>query len=168
MAQKNSQLAEAVRVLADAALVDLPVSAIARLFNSPGSDKELWTAGWKAYDASVAIATELTNRVYTSPLVGMVSGRAIDVSLKFQWLADAASGAFFAALWPTVGLATASEVRRLGEKIDSLREQLEPSGFGIHQPRFDHAWPRADAAGQMHLSPTVKVGATEVKHYVSH
>lgn len=84
MAQKNSELADAVRDLADATLIDLPLLAIARLFNSPGSDKELRTAGWKAYDAGVAIATDLTNRLYTSPRVGRAVGRAIDVSLKFQ------------------------------------------------------------------------------------
>jgi hypothetical protein len=170
MAQKNSQLADAVRILADAAMIDLPISAVARLFNSPGSDKELWTAGWKAYDASVVIATELTNRVYISPRVGRVAGRAMDVSLRLQRLADAASGAFFSALWPALGLASTSEIRRLGEKIDSLREQIQPDAFGVeapHQPGFDYDWPRADAK-QMTLSPAVKGLGTEVKHYVSH
>jgi hypothetical protein len=101
-----------------------------------------------------------------------VAGRAIDVSLKFQRLADAASGAFFSALWPTVGLATASEIRRLAEKIDSIREQIQPGTFGIeasHDARFDRVWPRADAAGQMaRLSPTIEPVAAEVKRYVSH
>jgi hypothetical protein len=174
MAQKNSQLADAITNLADATLIDLPRLAIARLFNSAGSDHELRKAGWKAYDASVAVTTELTNRLYRSPRVGRVSGRAIDVSLKFQRLADAVSGAFFAALWPMVGLATASEVRRLGDKIDSLREQLQPGAIGFeagHQSRFDRELPHADTAGQMaslRLPPTIEVVAPEVKRYVSH
>ena len=41
MAQRNSELVDAVRDLADATLIDLPLLAIARLFNSPGSDKKL-------------------------------------------------------------------------------------------------------------------------------
>lgn len=172
MAQKNSELVDAVRDLAAATLIDLPLLAIPRLFNSPGSDKELWAAGWKAYDAGVAIATDLTNRVYTSPRVGRVAGRAIDVSLKFQRLADAVSGALFSALWPAVGLATASEIRRLADKIDSIREQTQQGTFGIeasHDARFDRVWPRANAAGQMaRLSPTIEPVGAEVKRYVSH
>ena len=174
MAQKSTQLADAITNLADAALIDLPRLAIARLFNSAGSDRELRNVGWKAYDASIAIATELTNRLYSSPRVGRVSGRAIDVSLKFQRLADAAAGAFFAALWPMVGLATTSEIRRLSDKIDSLREQLQPGAIGFeagHQSGFDRELPRADTAGQMaslRLPPTIEVVATELKRYVSH
>ena len=171
MAQKNSQLADALRDLADATLIDLPISALARIFNSPGADKELSTAGWKAYDASVALATELTNRVYVSPRVGRVAGRAIDVSLRFQRLADAASGAFFAALWPALGLATTSEVRRLGDKLDSLREQIQSDAVGIepgHPSGFDYDWPRADGARQIALSPAVKSLGAGVKHYASH
>ena len=174
MAQKNSQLADAITNLADATLIDLPRSAIARLFNSAGSDHELRKAGWKAYDASIAITTEITNRLYSSPRVGRVSGRAIDVSLKFQRLADAVSGAFFAALWPMVGLATASEIRRLSDKIDSLREQLQPGAIGFeagHQSRFDRELQHTDTAGEMaslRLPPTIEVVAPEVKRYVSH
>ena len=47
MAQKNSQLADAVTDLADATLIDLPLSAIGRLFN-PSFDAELRKAEWKA------------------------------------------------------------------------------------------------------------------------
>ena len=35
MAQRNSELADAVRDLADATLIDLPLLGIARLFKSP-------------------------------------------------------------------------------------------------------------------------------------
>ncbi len=165
MAQKNSQLADAVTNLAEATLIDLPLLAMGRLFDRTFSD-ELRKARWKAYDAGVAITTELTNRLYTSRRVGRVSSRVLDTSLKVQRLADAASGAFFAALWPVVGLPTASEMRRLTDQVESLREQLRPS-----EPRFDEMPPRADRVGEMsrvRLSPTIEALAAEVDRHVSH
>jgi hypothetical protein len=173
MAQNSSQLADAVTNFTEATLIDLPLLAIGRLFDRTFSD-ELRKARWRAYDAGVAITTELTNRLYTSRRVGRVSGRALDASLKLQRLADAASGAFFAALWPIVGLPTASEMRRLTEEIESLREQLRPSELAIevgHQLRFDEMLPRRDNVGEMsrfRLSPTIEPLAAEVKPYVSH
>ncbi len=165
MAQKNSQLADAVTNLAEATLIDLPLLAMGRLFDRTFSD-ELRKARWKAYDAGVAVTTELTNRLYTSRRVGRVSSRVLDTSLKVQRLADAATGAFFAALWPIVGLPTASEMRRLSDQVESLREQLRPSEL-----RFDEAVPRADKVGEMsrfRLSPTIEALAAEVERHVSH
>jgi len=120
MAQKNSQLADAVTNLAEATLIDLPLLAMGRLFDRTFSD-ELRKARWKAYDAGVAVTTELTNRLYTNRRVGRVSSRVLDTSLKVQRLADAASGAFFAALWPMVGLPTASEMRQLTDQVFAAR-----------------------------------------------
>jgi hypothetical protein len=165
MAENSSQLAGAVTNLAEATLIDLPLFGIGRLFDRSFSD-ELRKARWKAYDASVAITTELTNRLYTSRRVGWVSSRVLDTSLRVQRLADAASGAFFAALWPMVGLPTASEMRKLTDQVESLREQLRPSEL-----RFDEVLPRDDRAGEMsrfRLSPTIEALATEVERYVSH
>jgi len=165
MAQKNSQLADAVTNLAEATLIDLPLLAMGRLFDRIFSD-ELRKARWKAYDAGVAVTTELTNRLYTNRRVGRVSSRVLDTSLKVQRLADAASGAFFAALWPMVGLPTASEMRRLTDQVESLRAQLRPSEF-----RFDEMPPRAERAGEMsrfRLSPTIEALAAEVERHVSH
>jgi hypothetical protein len=172
MAQKNSQLVSAVNTLAEALLIDLPLFAVGHLFDRRFGD-DLRKAGWRAYDAGVATATELTNRVYSSRRVGRVSGRALDASLKLQRLADAASGAFFAALWPMVGLPTASEMRRLSDQMESLREQLQPSELTIEaadQLRFDEVLPH-DAVGEMsrfRMSPTIEALAAEVKRYVSH
>jgi hypothetical protein len=156
MEQNNSQLAGAVRNLAEATMVDLPLLAIGRLFDR-SFDDELRKVRWKAYDAGVAITTELTNRLYSSRRVGRISSRALDASLKLQRLADAASGAFFAALWPMVGLPTASEMRRLTDEVESLREQLRPSELAIevgHQLRFEEALPRRQCWRDVPL-PTV-------------
>ena len=161
MEKNNSQLAGAVSNLAEATLVDLPLFAIGRLFDR-SFDDDLRKARWKAYDASFAITTELTNRLYSSPIVGWrISSLGLDASLNLQRFADAASGAFLAALWPMVGLPTASEIRRLSDEIESLREQLRPGelvmGVG-HQLRFEEALPR-DNVGEMsrfRLSPTIR------------
>ncbi len=165
MAQKNSQLADAVTNLAEATLIDLPLLAMGRLFDRTFSD-ELRKARWKAYDAGVAVTTELTNRLYTSRRVGRVSSRVLDTSLKVQRLEDSATGAYNASLRPIVGLPTASEMRRLSDQVESLREQLRPSEL-----RFDEAVPRADKVGEMsrfRLSPTIEALAAEVERHVSH
>ena len=157
MAQNNSRLADAVTSLAEAVLIDLPLFAIGRSFDRSFSD-DLHHTAWRAYDASVAISTDLTNRMYRSRRFGRVSGPALDASLKAYRLADAASGAFFAALWPMVGLPTASEIRRLSDKIESLREQLRPPelpALGVelsHQLRFDKELPHENVGEMFRLS----------------
>jgi hypothetical protein len=170
MAQNNSRLADAVTNLAEAVLIDLPLFAIGRSFDRSFSD-DLHHTAWKAYDASVAISIDLTNRMYRSRRFGRVSGRALDVSLKAHRLAEAASGALFAALWPMVGLPTASEVRRLSDKIDSLRQQLRPPEprFEVSHPlRFDKALPPDNVGEMLRLSPTIEAIAPAVKRYISH
>lgn len=114
--------------LAEAALVDLPLSAVERVFSS-GAKKELSRAGWEAYDAAVGIVTELTGRAYSTPAVGRVVGRAMERTLRFQRLADAAAGALFATLWPALGLPTAIEVRALRDAVNSLREELRAASI---------------------------------------
>jgi hypothetical protein len=163
MDQNNSQLAGAVTKLAEAILIDLPLLTIGRLLDRTFGD-DLRKVRWTAYDAGVVVTTELTNRLYTSRRMGRVSGRVLDASLKLQRLADAASGAFFAALWQIVGLAAASEMRRLTEEIELLREQLRPS-----EMRFDEALP-PDKVGEVssfRSASTIEI-AKEVKRYVSH
>jgi hypothetical protein len=111
MAANNSELGDAFKSLAEAS-IDLPLLAIGRIFDRGFSD-DLHRAGWKAYDAGIAVATQLTNRLYSNRRFGSISGRALDTTLKLQQLADAASGALFSALWPMLGLPTADELRRL-------------------------------------------------------
>jgi len=170
MAQNNSRLSDAVTNLAEAVLIDLPLFAIGRSLDRSFSN-DLHHTAWRAYDASVAISTDLTNRMYRSRRFGRVSGRALEASLKAYRLADAASGAFFASLWPMVGLPTASEMRRLSDKIDSLRQQLRPPELGVevsHHLRFDKALPPDNVGEMLHLSPTIEAIAPAVKRYISH
>lgn len=123
MSQSKSQLTESLIKVAEAALIDAPLALTLRAFR-PDADKEIAEAGWKAYDGAVAAATDVINRVYKAPATGRVLSRVTDRSLRVQRLADAARGAFFAVLWPNLGLPTSAEVRSLRGEIKALREEI--------------------------------------------
>lgn len=123
MSQTKSQLAESLIKVAEAALIDAPLALTLKAFRRD-ADKEIYEAGWKAYDGAVAAATDVINRVYKAPATGRVVSRVTDRSLRVQRLADAARGAFFAVMWPTVGLPTSAEVRSLKAEIRALREEV--------------------------------------------
>jgi hypothetical protein len=87
-------------------------------------DRQLHELGWKAYDTVVGAANNATNRMLTSPTVGNVLGSAIDLMLRYQRFNAAVAGAFFAALWPAVGLPSATEVEAIRGEVRSMREEL--------------------------------------------
>lgn len=162
MPQNQSQLGAAVTNLAEALLIEVPLLAVGSLFNRRFG-RDLGQAGWKAYDAGVTITTELTNRVYASPRVARISSRAMDNWLNLQRFSSAATGAFFAALWPVVGLPTAAEMQQLIDQVESVREQLQANdaAFGAH----------ADIAPEVpgfSISPTLDSLAGEVRRHVAH
>jgi hypothetical protein len=126
--QGDSQLTKDLMTLAEAALIDLPLLAVERFFNRK-SDEQLVLAGWEAYDAAIGIVTELTNRAYESPAIGRAAGRAVEVTLGFQRLGQAAADAFLATLWPVLGLPTAREVRALHDAVSSLRQDLQAAAL---------------------------------------
>jgi hypothetical protein len=123
MKEAKSQLGAGLMKLAEAMLIDLPAAATLRLFRR-AEDKEVYMAGWKAYDAANAIAGELTNRAYANQAVGRIMGRALGRVLSVQRFADATAGAFFAVLWPNVGLPTASDVEAVRQELKKLREEV--------------------------------------------
>ncbi len=123
MSQPKSQLAESLLKVAEAAFIDAPLALTLRAFRSD-ADKEIAEAGWKAYDGVIAAATDTINRVYKAPATARVLSTVTDRSLRVQRLADAARGAFFAVLWPNVGLPTSAEVRSLKAEIKALREEV--------------------------------------------
>lgn len=108
--------------VAEAAFIDAPLALTLRVFRRD-ADKEVYEAGWKAYDGAVGAATEVINRVYKAPATGRVLSTVTDRSLRVQRLAGAARGAFFSVLWPTMGLPTSAEVRSLKAELRSLREE---------------------------------------------
>jgi len=87
-------------------------------------DRQLHELGWKAYDTVVGAANNTTNRVFTSPAVGQVLGGAIDIMLRYQLFNAALAGAFFSALWPAVGLPSATEVEAIRGEVRAMRDEI--------------------------------------------
>ncbi len=97
---------------------------VAEIIADKGIDRQLHEIGWKAYDTVIGAANNATNRVFTSPTVGNVLGGAIDIMLRYQRFNAAVAGAFFSALWPAVGLPSATEVEAIRGDMRAMREEL--------------------------------------------
>lgn len=109
--------------LAEAALVDLPLAGIKRIAGA-GTQRELQEAGWKTYDATVSLANSAINSLYTNDSFGRFAGRLIEFSLQVQRLQAAMAGAFFATLWPAIGLPTANEIESLRDDMRAMRDEF--------------------------------------------
>jgi hypothetical protein len=113
--------------LAQTLMPEPPTTKVKRMvaqIADKGIDRQLYEIGWKAYDTVVGAANNVTNRAFTSPAIGQVLGGAIEAMLRWQRFNTAVSGAFFAALWPAVGLPSASEVEAMRSDLRSMREEL--------------------------------------------
>ncbi|HYL57397.1 MAG TPA: hypothetical protein VEU51_00900 [Candidatus Acidoferrales bacterium] len=119
----ESQFTDELLKLAQALMPEPPSGAIKCIVEKK-SDRELTEVGWKAYDKVVEVANNATNRLYSSPTFGQVLGTAIDTMLRVQRFNAAVTGAFFSALWPTVGLPTATEVEAMRNDVRALRDEL--------------------------------------------
>ncbi len=125
MSGQRNHVARELGKFLEAFWVELPQAAAREIFG--GAQDEISRAGWKAYDAWVGLSNEATNQLYANPLVGALTGAATEGLLRLQHLGNAATTAFFANLWPAVGLPTAAEFAALRSEIAELRDQLEPS-----------------------------------------
>jgi hypothetical protein len=123
-ARKLPTFVENLFNLAEAAIVDLPVAAVKRLAGS-SDERDLHEAGWKAYDAAVAIANDATNRVFTTPAIAGLTSRSLEAAVRWQRLNNALAGAFFASLWPSLGLPTATEVQAAREDLSEIRGEIQ-------------------------------------------
>ncbi len=108
------------------AMVEMPFAAAKSMVaqNGQGGEQDLRQAGWKAYDAWVRLVNEAANGIYGSPEIGVSVRRSMEASLKWQRLGSAVTEAFFAALWPAVGLPTAAELTELRAEVGALRDDL--------------------------------------------
>jgi hypothetical protein len=123
----DSTFSDEILKLAQTLMPEPPTIKVKRLvadIADKGIDRQLHELGWKAYDTVVGAANNATNRVFTSPTVGNVLGGAIDLMLRYQRLNAAIAGAFFSALWPAVGLPSASEVESMRGEVRAMREEL--------------------------------------------
>jgi hypothetical protein len=123
-ARKLPTFVENLFNLAEATVIDFPIAAAKRLAGS-SDERELHEAGWKAYDAAVAIANDATNRVFTTPAIASMTSRSLEAAVRWQRLNNALSGAFFAALWPALGLPTAAEVQAARDDLSEIRGEIQ-------------------------------------------
>ena len=75
------------------------------------------------------------NSLYGSPEVGESVGRSMEASLKLQRVGSAMAGAFFAALWPAVGLPSAAELTDLRAEVGALRDDLAEARLEAEEAR---------------------------------
>ena len=128
MSQPKSELKSGLLALAEVVLIDLPAAVTLRAFKSD-SNGDLNLAGWKAYEAVSGVATNLTHRAYRNRSIAKVGAQVLEGTMKTQRVVDAVAGAFFSALWPSVGLPTSDEIAALRRDVKSLREEIRNAEF---------------------------------------
>jgi len=110
--------------LAECLMPEPPTAKVRQTIAQSQIDRQVHEVAWKAYDSAVGAANYVINGLFTSPAVGNVLGGAIDTVLRWQRFNAAVAGAFFAALWPAVGLPSASDVEAIRIDVRSMREEL--------------------------------------------
>src|SRR5579863_6355710 len=123
----DSTFPDEILKLAQTLMPEPPTTKVKRMvaeIADKGIDRQLHEIGWKAYDTVVGAANNATNRVFTSPTVGNVLGGAIDIMLRYQRFNAAVAGAFFSALWPAIGLPSATELESVRGELRAMREEL--------------------------------------------
>jgi hypothetical protein len=123
----DTTFSDEILKLAQCLMPEPPTSKVKRIvanITDKGIDRQLHELGWKAYDTVIGAANSATNSVFTSPTVGNVLGGAIDIILRYQRFNVAVAGAFFTALWPAVGLPSATEVESIRGEVRAMREEL--------------------------------------------
>lgn len=116
------------------AMIAMPLKAAGRLLD-PDGERGFQQAGWKAYDAWVRLVNATTDEIYASPAFGASIGRTMEAALKWQRLGSAITGAFFAALWPAVGLPAAAELTELRAEMRALRDEVAAARLDAEEAR---------------------------------
>ena len=150
MSQPKSELKTGLLALAEVALIDLPAAVTLRAFKAE-TDGELYKAGWKAYEAATGVVTDLTNRAYANRSVARVGARMLERGLKTQRVVDAFAGAFFSALWPSLGLPMASDIEALRRDVKALREEVRTAAYerAAYQADTDEISREAETAREL-------------------
>jgi hypothetical protein len=134
MPSTESFFAEQLTKFFEAAWLDFPAAA-GKILLGAGDDAELRKAGWKAYDAWVSLANEVTNAVYSNPVIGEVTGRVMESALRLRQIGGAIAAASFSNLWPSIGLPTHSEMVAVRDELLALREEL--AAYAASMPGAD-------------------------------
>jgi len=119
----TSPLAQTLADVAEASLVDLPLATMRRLLGR-ADDLDMNLVGWKAYDGVISITNQANDALLSSPRLAAALSRASELALQWQRVSQSIAGAFFATLWPNVGLPTAKEIDALKAEVHGMREEL--------------------------------------------
>jgi hypothetical protein len=119
----KSFLAEQLTRFIEATWLDFPVAA-GKILLGDGDDAELRKAGWKAYDAWISLTNEVTNAIYSDPIIGQVTGRVMESALRLRQIGGAMAAASISNLWPSIGLPTHSEMVAVREELLALRQEV--------------------------------------------
>lgn len=136
MADKTAQRMEDLLTLYKTTLLDLPLAG-AKQGLGMGQEKDVVEAAWKGYDAWVRLANASMDDLYRNPLFGDLLARSLDGWLRWQRLSQAMAGAFFAALWPAVGLPTAAALQALHEDLQSLDTHVKTQDMAVRTLRAE-------------------------------
>jgi hypothetical protein len=136
MLRTTSSVTQALTRFIEAVWLDLSAEA-GKFLVGVGNESKLRKAGWKAYDAWINLANELTNEAYSDPLVGAAIGQAMEWALRFQQIGAATTAAAFGRLWPSIGLPTHNELAALRDELLVLREEL--AAYAARLPASDAA-----------------------------
>jgi hypothetical protein len=123
----DASFSDEILKLAQCLMPEAPTARVKQLLAGiadKGIDRKLHEVGWKAYDTVVFAAHQATGRVQSNPAFGQVLGTAIDVTLRWQRFQAAVAGAFFSALWPSLGLPSAVEIESLRRDVRELRDEM--------------------------------------------
>ena len=123
----DTTFSDEILKLAQGLMPEAPTAKLKQLLAGiadQGIDRKLHEVGWKAYDAVVFASHQAVGRVQSNQTLGQVLGTAIDITLRWQRFQVAAAGAFFSALWPSLGLPSAVEIESLRRDVRELRDEM--------------------------------------------
>jgi hypothetical protein len=121
--QQQSQGAEDFTTAYKSLFFDLPMASLKWGFGM-GEEKDVATAAWKGYDASVRMATATIDALYRNPLFSDVFSRTLSTMFRWQQISNVVSGTVFTSLWKTLGVPTSDEVQALSEQLRGLENRL--------------------------------------------
>jgi hypothetical protein len=169
--QHDATFSDEILKLAQGLMPEAPTAKVKQLIaniSDKGIDRKLHEVGWKAYDAAVFASHQAVGRVQSNSTFGQVLGAAIDITLRWQRFQLAAAGAFFSALWPSIGLPSAVEIDSLRRDVRELRDELrdtladrdsrEEFAGELHAVLRDSI---THSAGQPNGSPAAKSESTQ-------
>ena len=124
MAEKQmTQTMEDLTTIYKTLFFDLPLAG-AKWGMGSGGEKETAETAWKAYDASVRLATSAIDTLYRSPLFSQAASRTLTEALRWQRVGNAVSGTVLTGLWRALGVPTAVDVRGISDQLHALEARL--------------------------------------------